>query len=94
LEAALGSLEIQAHLGLKKIHCDRHAACELRAILVEDKQIVNIQDTPDAQLLQETHEGAEQFGAYARGFGHTEADGAPLEAAAVRRVVEPAILPL
>jgi hypothetical protein len=51
LEATLRCLQVQAHLGLKKIHGYGHAAGELGPILMEDEEVVNVEDTTDPQLL-------------------------------------------
>jgi hypothetical protein len=61
---------------------------------MKDEKVVNVQHATNAQLLEEAHQGSKQFGADAGGLGHTEADCAPLEAAAVRWMAEPAIFPL
>ena len=90
----MGIGAVQAHLGLEKIHGNSHSACELRPILMKDEKVVNVQDTANAKLLEEAHEGAKQFGADAGGLGHTEAYCSPLEPAAVRWVAETAILAL
>jgi hypothetical protein len=93
-ERAFRSLEIKPHLALEQIHSDCHAPREPSAILMENQKIVNIDYTPYAQLLKQSHNGAEHLGTKAGGLGHTEADCRPLQALASRGMTEPAVLAL
>ena len=54
-EGAFRSLQVEPHLSLEQIHSDCHAPREPRAILMENQKIVNINDTPYAQLLEQSH---------------------------------------
>ena len=67
---------------LQEVHGDGHAARECSAVLVEDQEIVNVNAATNPQLLKQTHDGTEELGANAGGFGHTKADGCPLQALA------------
>ena len=67
---------------------------ECRAILVEDQEVVNVNAATNSQLLKQAHDGTEELGAHAGGFGHTKADGCPLQALARDGVQEAAVFPL
>ncbi len=61
---------------------------------MENQQVVNINDATNAELLQQPDERAQKLCTDARGFGHTEAHGGPLQALPPNGVPEAAVLPL
>ena len=59
MESTFCRLNIEACLLLKEVERNRHAPGQLDPILMQQEDVVNVYDAPNAYLLQNSQKGAQ-----------------------------------